>query len=742
MFRQARSFVLSGLAVLALSGPAPAVAQTAFVSGSVVDVSGAPIPNASILVKATDGRTIDIKSDAGGNFRAEVQAARVHVTSEGFEAVDLAVPAGDAPIYVVMRPANFADSVVVTATRSTERLPSAASATVVTAAELNNMAAGALDDALRSTPGFTLFRRSSSRVANPTTQGVTLRGVSGSGASRTLVLADGVPLNDPFGSWVYWNRVPQAAVERVEVVRGATGDLYGAGALGGVVQVLTVQPDWTRARATFEGGSNDTFRGSLFGGGQKDGWTASGAYEGVRTAGAYIVAPEVRGVVDTKADSDYQTGFFTAGHRANQWHASVKGAKYAEDRGNGTPVQVNTTDWKQLTGEAGGLVGGGALQVQAAGSSQDYYQTFSAVAADRKTERLTTEQTTDTSHRMLTGQWSKPFRKVLLVAGGDFHHTESTVSEFRYSVTNVKTGPFYAGGTEQLAAAYARATVTATDVLTFELGGRGDWWTSTPTDTALPAKSVNFFSPRASVAFRQGRYSVQGAVYHAARTPSLNELHRGFRAGNVVTNPNPLLDPETLTGVEGGVLSTWTKVSARATAFLNNLDGAISNITLTSTPAQITRQRQNSDTIRAAGVELEADARLTPTFSLNAQMVFTSSHFRGSVATPAVEGNTVPQVPTVQGGVGLTWTDPRWFTAATQIRFSGEQFDDDLNTPAFVLKAYAVWDAQLNRAITRGLNAFVAVENITNTEFDTARTPIRNIGWPRSLRVGARVAWQ
>ena len=79
-------------------------------------------------------------------------------------------------------------------------------------------------------------------------------------------------------------------------------------------------------------------------------------------------------------------------------------------------------------------------------------------------------------------------------------------------------------------------------------------------------------------------------------------------------------------------------------------------------------------------------------------MVFTSSHFRGSVATPAIEGNDVPQVPKVQGGVALTWADPRWFTAATQVRFSGEQFDDDLNTEAFILGAYAVWDATVSRA--------------------------------------------
>ena len=171
----------------------------------------------------------------------------------------------------------------------------------MTAAELSNIAAGAMDDALRNTPGLQpVPPQSSSRVANPTTQGVTLRGVSGSGASRTLVLSDGMPLNDPFGSWVYWNRVPQAAVDRVEVVRGATGDLYGADALGGVIQVLTFAPDRTRARATIEGGSLDTFRGSLFGGWERNGWAASGAYEGTTTDGAYTVAPEARGPIDTR----------------------------------------------------------------------------------------------------------------------------------------------------------------------------------------------------------------------------------------------------------------------------------------------------------------------------------------------------------------------------------------------------------------------------------------------------------
>lgn len=755
MVRTVGLLAIGGLvaAILAMPGAAFAQATPAApasqkpagtTTGTVTDISGAVIPNAEVIVTARDGRRSTVMTSAEGTFDAGTLAQKLEVKSEGFETMTITV-ANDDSVQVVLRPVNFADSVVVTATRGAERLPTAASSTVLTSAELTNMAAGALDDALRATPGFTLFRRSSSRVANPTTQGVTLRGVSGSGASRTLVLADGVPLNDPFGSWVYWNRIPQAAVDRVEVVRGATGDLYGAYALGGVVQLLTVQPNRTRARATFDGGSHDTFRGSMFLAGEKKGWSASGAYEGVRTDGAYVLAPEVRGAVDTKADSDYKTGFATAGRRGDNWHVTLRGAGYSEDRNNGTKVQVNTTTWSQFGADAGGLVGGGVLEVHATGSSQDYYQTFSAVPAGRATERLTFEQFINTSHRAANGQWTKPFSKLTMIVGGDYRRTDSLQDELRYTLvsgTNTPAGPFKSGGIESVTAGYARANITPTNALTIELGARADAWRSEPADTTLETHDVHYFSPRGAVSYRVGRVQFQTSAYYANRTPSLNELYRRFAAGNTITNANPALRPETLTGIEGGGLVQFGRTSFRTTAFFNDLDGAISNVTLSQTPTQIVRQRQNSDSIRAKGIEMEVDTRFSNTLSANGQIVFTSSHYRGSIATPALEGNSVPQVPTVQGGFTLTWAEPRILTAATQLRFSGEQFDDDLNTPAYVLGAYAVWDASFSRAVTRGVNAFLSVENILDTEYDTARTPLRSIGWPRTLRVGARFTWQ
>jgi outer membrane receptor protein involved in Fe transport len=233
---------------------------------------------------------------------------------------------------------------------------------------------------------------------------------------------------------------------------------------------------------------------------------------------------------------------------------------------------------------------------------------------------------------------------------------------------------------------------------------------------------------------------VQGAAYRAHRTPTLNELHRGFRVGNAVVNPNPLLEPEKLTGAEGGALYSRGGVSLRVTAFTNQLDGAVANVTVSSTPQLITRVRANSDEIRAHGLEIETDLRLHRAVTVNGQITFTSSHYRGSVATPALEGNRVPQVPAVQFGAGVAWAAPELVMFAAQVRGSGHQFDDDQNTPAFELNPYALLDLSVSRQVTRILQAFAAVENVFDEDYDTGRTPLRTIGWPRTFRVGVRVA--
>ena len=144
-----------------------------------------------------------------------------------------------------------------------------------------------LDDALKTAPGFSLYRRTSTLGANPTTQGASLRAIAGSGASRALVTLDGVPQNDPFGGWVIWSALPSETVGAARIVRGAGSGPYGAGALTGVVQLDSREAgDGVSGSASVGnlGYRQETLEGGAGGGGatrvqgfasgqESDGWT-------------------------------------------------------------------------------------------------------------------------------------------------------------------------------------------------------------------------------------------------------------------------------------------------------------------------------------------------------------------------------------------------------------------------------------------------------------------------------------
>ena len=228
-------------------------------------------------------------------------------------------------------------------------------------------------------------------------------------------------------------------------------------------------------------------------------------------------------------------------------------------------------------------------------------------------------------------------------------------------------------------------------------------------------------------------------MYRAHRTPTLNELYRDFAVGNTLTRANAELDPERLTGFDGGVLFAWRPLSARLTGFWNELDGAITNVTLTPppVPGQITRQRQNTDTVRAKGLEIEADYRPFAGWTFGGLAAITRSTFAEAPVQAVLVGNRVPQVPSYQLGVSATYVDPRGFTGSLQARRIGSQFDDDLNV--FELESFGVVDISASQELQRGLHVFLAIENLADRDYDVGRTPIRTIGWPRTARMGFRV---
>jgi outer membrane receptor protein involved in Fe transport len=228
---------------ISVSAQAP---RTVSLTVAVQDQTGLPIAGATVTLSTNSSNETRLTTDADGKavFSGASEDARtVIITAAGFSRLTHQVSHADIQsglIRISLLPASITEEVVVSATRTATSVgDTPESVAVLTGEELDSSAAARLDDALRQVPGFSLFRRSSSRVANPTTQGVSLRGVGASGASRALVLEDGLPLNDPFGGWVYWGRVPRASVSSIEVVRGGASSLYGSDALGGVENVIT-----------------------------------------------------------------------------------------------------------------------------------------------------------------------------------------------------------------------------------------------------------------------------------------------------------------------------------------------------------------------------------------------------------------------------------------------------------------------------------------------------------------------
>ena len=299
-------------------------------------------------------------------------------------AVILAFPVVPAAAQEPEAPVRLAP-VVVTPSRLEQRADEApASVTVVTGEDIRESASQTVDDLLRQVPGFSLFRRSSSVVAHPTTQGLSLRGIGPSGTSRALVLLDGVPLNDPFGGWVPWSRLPLLGIEQIEVVRGGGSSVWGNYALGGVVHVVTATPRERSAELEASYGSHDTHLVDLL---LTEAWgPAQLSLEGrhFETGGYPIVKRSDRGPIDIDAESRHAV-FNGRLELALSPDASVfvMGNYFDEDRGNGTPLQVNETE-SGIVGLGGRLrAGDDEWRATVYAHLQEFRSTFSAQAADR-----------------------------------------------------------------------------------------------------------------------------------------------------------------------------------------------------------------------------------------------------------------------------------------------------------------------------------------------------------------------
>lgn len=659
--------------------------------------------------------------------------------------------------------------VIVTAAR----LPPAAGDAAFSVVRLGDETLGRalrLDEALAMVPAVSLFRRTSSLSANPTTQGISLRAIAPSGAGRTLVTLDGVPLNDPFGGWVIWSRVAPESLSGLDIVRGAGAGPYGAGALTGVIALRERDDTGSVVDAGLSSRGGRRLAGSATADLGPVRLVASGLYD---TSDGYVpVRGDQAGAADTPLDLDARSAALRADVPLGEAALSLRASTWEEDRGSGlagaranvSGSSLSATLARQPAADRPGW------RLQAWQTRSSLTNSSVAAAADRST----TTAANDQFHTPATGQGLNAAlrRTGVVIAGGrlewelglDARIAEGETNERSRNLGSGFTRSRTAGGETTVAGAYGEGAWRGGDWL-LAGGLRLDHWSSEngrrldrdlttglPTlDETDPDRSGTVTSARFAIRRDLGQaYAVRAAAYSSFRPATLNELYRPFRVGNDLTEANAGLIPERLAGIEAGLSRTTEDGGWAMTLFHNVIEDAVVNVTIGVGPATfpragfvpaggVLRQRQNAGTVTATGLELTGDRQLSTRLRLRGAVSVTDARLDGGDQAPQLTGLRPAQAPIWSATAGLDWQASPRLTLAGTVQYESRRFDDDLNSrtlaPATTLDLRADW------AVAPGTSLWLAADNLFDADVEVAQTAtgVTGFGPPRSLGVGLRL---
>lgn len=663
--------------------------------------------------------------------------------------------------------------IVVSATRTeTEVRDVPVNVTVLDAEDLRLSSSQVLQDVLHEIPGVTFGRNVQSGSAHPSWQAVSLRGLGGSAASRTLVLVDGVPLNDPYFGWVRWSQVPVEAIDRVEVVRGGGSTLWGGQSLAGVIQIITRSPREFGVSAGAEGGSFSTFRGDAltsFGSDRVRGFVGG---EFLDTDGYILTREDLRGAVDVPSSSDHVALRGKVEVEAGDGVTLLaQGSYYDEDKINTSLLQPNST--RAGFGQVGLRLGDEThlLAWNAYVQGQTYSNAIATEDETRDTEVPTLDQFDVPSSGIGTNlQYTiSELGPHELSLGVDFLRVSGEAFEDFQFRDGVFLNRRHTGGDQIITGPFIQDRVALGERIELQGGARLDVWRNyggfrqissiadgtVSVDSAFEDRTEVRLSETLGARLRASdRVSFRGSVYTGLRVPTLNELYKPFRAsGGVVTEANAALDPERLVGAEVGIDYQLGLTSLiRLTGFYARVGDAILDATIARVdeaqsvepcgfvPAGGTcRQRDNVGTVRTIGLESEIEVRPRPAWIVSAAWDITPSKIVEAEERPEIVGKRALRTPTHQGTLRVGHVDASTLEAVVTGRYLGRRYEDDQNEG--VIDDSFLVDLRFARDIGPRLTAFATVQNLFDTTWEVGHEVggLVRVGTPRSARAGLRL---
>ena len=712
------------------------------IDGVAVDQSGSPVPRAFVRAVDASGRELTSTfTDESGRFHLTTETAtesadcRVSASLAGFQTAD--VPCA-AAVRVVLRVAPVQESVIVSGTRTETTAESVGlSASTFTAQDIERRNTTLVTDLLKTTPGAMV-------VQTGAPGGVTSLFVRGGESNYNKVLLDGIPLNEPGGTFNFSN-VTTNDLERVEIVRGAQSALFGSDAMSSVVQMFTVRGTSPRPQVSgfLEGGTYNTIRGGASIAG------TSGALD--YSVGAARINTDNNEPNDA---FDNTTATANVGLRIGD-DATLRGIARLERERTGTPGQ---TDYERPDLDAhferhDGVAGVSfdqqitdRLRQRASYSAAISHQESADLIADPPYVPHEGTLSAPFTYTDFTFDTYESLTRYHASYQADMRLANDASSGYQLLTALVDWDGERATLTDRL----ANTTTTASrDNVGIAVQHQAQWQRLSGTVGVRFEHNASFGNagvPRGSVAFvaheADGTFGI--TRLHAAAGLGIKEptLLQSFSPSPYYLG-NPNLQPEKSRTVEAGMDQRFFADHLRVdvTWFDNRYENLIA--LGPSDPVTFASQYFNIGLSQARGAELSADVAPTTAVHVRGGYTFLASEILQSTSPDNVvfePGQPLFRRPRHSGFVDVgVHHGP---VSATLVgTFVGTFADSDFvsfDPPLTRNPGFTTWDVRLSYAIVRQLSATLAIDNLADHQYEM---PLGYQALGRAIRAGVRIGF-
>lgn len=623
------------------------------------------------------------------------------------------------------------DEVVVTATRRNSPLKDVpAMVTVVGHDELEHAPHETLDEHLQRIPSVSHSREHHAECGPG--RDITLRGIHDQ--KRTLVLLDGIPVNDAITGAVNWSMIPPDAVERVEVVRGPMSALYGSGAMGGVINIITRTP--RRPNETSFGGSYgslDSAAASLRQGGMFDnvGYLAAGriyrtdgyvqaaedqdyhtpnARTDLSLLGKFLVFPDERSLLTFRIS--YVNEDYSRGIRTDDQNNSV--AALSLTYGRVTRQDINLT---------GSLYGRYMTREVDLGAPPVYLDHDHTEFDDVKEvgQLFQVDFPVAGFNTVSVGIDSS-------YATMDRRNEYDLVERVSSAEGNQLSVSLFAQDELTIGKPRTRLIVTPGVRVDYSRAGDGASVDTNPApnpavDETYPDRAWVAVNPKVSAVFRHAdSTSIRASVGRSFASPTLFELYTVFTRGPMLLYGNPELDPESAWSVDVGV-DQWfhDNFLGRLSGYYTRGEEFIGTRMVDGNPLQL--QMDNITAVQILGGDVELQLDLASMWSFYGGYTINQSTVLEDDSDATIEGNQLPFEPLHRARLGVVFHYQEWVHVDLSARYSGASFTDIENTEETMLDHHLSLDLAVSGALFGLVRWKFAFRNLLNHEYDIYSVP-------------------